>query len=432
MASEQPQGVWWLSPPGAVALVVPITLLLAVRFDDAHFRFAWHSPKALTSSTAALFAAGALLFAIGGLWPLVRRPAASRRAWPPFSPLQLDQLRRASNVPFLLTLAGYSAFAVSGVTRGATLAEFLQATTNQNNFGSPLRTQFAPVAGVTTLTQLGIAYTVVGVVLYCQERDRRAAHRLVLVLVLALVRTFFLAERLALLELVIPAVAVASLWAASRSRRQGRVLVRLAPIILVPAVIVIFSLFEYSRSWVFYSKHSQGSFAEFATDRLAGYYTTAYNNGQLAMTYDSGGSRLPYGSVEAVWTAPVLSQLHTYETLTGTDEPATFEMLLAQHGNPEFNSPGGLAVPFVDYGPVGGLVFLFVAGSALGVTYRRCCEGSSWAVLIYPVVVTGLFELPRYLYWGQGRVAPALVGLLAVHLRLRSVTSSPAQVPEPV
>jgi hypothetical protein len=274
------------------------------------------------------------------------------------------------------------------------------------------------VAGVTTLTQVGVAYAVVGSFLLCTAGDRRALRRLAVVVVLALVRTFFLSERLAVLEVAIPTVTVGALWVAARPGVLGRRLVQLAPVLLVPSVVALFSMFEYSRSWVFYSQRSRGSFVDFAVERLAGYYATAYNNGQLAMTYDDGARRLPYGSVEAFWSAPGISQLRLYERLTGSEQSDTYGAILTRYGNPEFNSPGGLAIPFVDYGVVGGLVFLLVAGLAMGITYRCCCEGRSWAYLLYPVAVIGLFELPRYLYWGQGRVAPAVVCLLLVHWRL--------------
>lgn len=432
-APQPPHGVWWLSPPGAVSLVVPLTLLLAVRFDDAHYRLAYRTPKSLTDGTAELFAAGGLLFVLGALASMAVRAPGRQAVWPDFSAPQLATLRRASDVLFALTMTGYVGFALVGLARGARPAQFLQAATSQDNFGSPLRDEFAPVAGVTTLTQVGIAYVVVGLLLRTRRADERVPRRLAVVLVLALLRTFFLAERLAVLELAIPGVAVLALSAAAGGRQRTRRLVRLAPVLLVPAVVVVFSVFEYSRSWVFYSRTAHGSFAGFAVDRLAGYYATAYNNGQLALSYDSGGPRLPYGSVEAFWTAPGVAQLGLYQRLTGLDPTQGFDTALAQHGNPEFNSPGGLAVPFVDYGHVGGLVFLLLAGLALGVLYVRCCDGASWAVLLYPVTVTGLFELPRYLYWGQGRLAPAVVALLVVHWRLqRSAVGPPARVPVPV
>jgi oligosaccharide repeat unit polymerase len=415
MPSGRSHGVWWLSPPGGVVLIVPVTLGLAAYFDDAHFRAAWGTPKALTQSTTILFAAGALVFVLGALQPMLRQPRNGPAAWPNFTPTQLTRLRRAADLLFPLTMLGYVALAGIGAARGATPASLFRALDEQNTFGSALRAQFEPVAGVTTLTQLGIAYVVVASLLLRHGRDARTVRRLVIVFVLALARTFFLAERLALIELIVPAVVVVSFSLASSPRHRSRVMVRLAPVLIVPAVGLFFSAFEYSRSWVFYSARTSGSFGAFILDRLAGYYATAYNNGQLALSNQPRTLGLPYGSVEALWTAPGLAQLDVYRRLTGISPTDTFAVIVAQQGNPEFNSPGGLAIPFVDYGTLGGLIFLFLAGLAVGFAYVRCRDGSGWAVLLYPVVVTGIFELPRYLYWGQGRVAPAIVALLVVN-----------------
>ncbi|HEX8495919.1 MAG TPA: O-antigen polymerase [Actinomycetales bacterium] len=412
------QGVWWLSPPGAVLLVVPVTLWLAVSADDAQYRASWRTAKALTDSTAGLFALGAACFVAGGLWPLLLRSRGEPNGrWPSWDAVAIQRLRSASSVVFWMTMVGYLALGAAGVARGARPAQLVAALTGQNAFSSVLREQFAPVTGITTFTQLGIAYVVIAVLLLTLGWDRRLVRRLALVMVLALMRTFFLTERLAILELAIPAVAVVSLAitrAPSPRLDRLRRLVQVAPLVFVPTVIGLFSLFEYSRSWVFYSQRG-GSFASFAIDRLAGYYSTAYNNGQLALTYGDQGVPVPYGSIEALWTAPGAGQLDLYSRLTGIDEPNAFATILVQHGNPEFNSPGGLSIPFLDFGTVGGLVFFFALGSVLSLMYRRCCEGSDWTVLIYPVLVTGLFEMPRYLYFGQGRVAPSLVALLVVH-----------------
>jgi len=94
-------GVWWLSPAGAIALVVPFTLLLAASLDDAQFRENWGTGKMLTSSTVALFALGAALFAIGGTWPLLLRGEPVRSShWPHQTGRGVERLRVASSVVF--------------------------------------------------------------------------------------------------------------------------------------------------------------------------------------------------------------------------------------------------------------------------------------------------------------------------------------------
>lgn len=411
------RGVWWLSPPGAVLLVVPLTLLLAVTFPDATYRSEWKEPKSITGGTALLFTAAALLFILGALLPLATR-TGERTGARRFGAAELRTLRVASDVLFRVTVFGYVAYAAVGAARGARPAQFLSAVSSQDNFASPLKDEFTPVPGVTTLTQVGIAYVVLGAVLLCRDPRRGDARRVLVVLLLALMRTFFLTERLALIELVLPAVAASVLVGLDLERPGRRLLARLAPVLLLPAVVALFSVFEYSRSWVFYSQRSSGSFATFALARLAGYYSTSYNNGQLQLEHLGAGHGLPYATLEALWTAPGIAQLHLYRRLGGQDQTAAFDLVLKRFGNPEFNSPGGLAQPFVDYGHVGGLVFMLLAGLALGHAYRRCVEGASWAVLVYPLGVTGLFELPRYLYWSQGRLVPAVVALLLVAWRL--------------
>jgi hypothetical protein len=62
-------------------------------------------------------------------------------------------------------------------------------------------------------------------------------------------------------------------------------------------------------------------------------------------------------------------------------------------------------------------------------------------MLLHPVFLTGLFELPRYLYLPEGRVLPALVVLVLVGLRLRRGRASvlarrlrprPVRLPRPL
>ncbi|NAZ81104.1 oligosaccharide repeat unit polymerase [Kineococcus sp. R8] len=430
-ARSRLQGVWWLSPPGAVLLTVPASLGLTFLYDDAAFRQQWGSPKVLTDSTAWLFAFGTALLALGALlvmaWPSPLRPVPR---WPGLPAGATTRLRRASTVVFRLTMLGYVTLLLAGVARGARPAQLVDVLFNQDNFSSTLRSQFAPVTGVTTLTQLGIAYVVLAGLLLCGGRDPRTERRLALVVGLALLRAFFLTERLAILELMIPLATIAALCVADRHGPRVRGAVLAAPFLLVPAVIAVFSVFEYSRSWVFYSQQRGGSFVDFALDRFAGYYATAYNNGQLALTYQGVDTRAPYGSIEGLWTAPGIQQWGLYQLLTGRTGTSDYADVLRQHGNIEFNNPGGLSIPFMDYGTVGGLVFFLLVGALLGLTYRRCGEGRLWAVLLYPVFATGLFEVPRYLYWGQGRVAPTLVALLVVAWYVRrSRVRTPDRVP---
>lgn len=431
----RPRGVWWLSPVGVVLLIVPFTLTLAAVSSDSHFRSSWRTAKYVTSADVALFAAGGFVFLVGTAWPMFL--AARRRGpavWPGRPEDRRADLTKASSVLFWLTIFGYASMLVVGLARGFRPSDLISFISEQDAYDSPLKTIFAPVAGVTTFTQMGIAFVIVATLLLKERWDAKVLVRLVLVVVLGLGRALFLSERLALIELAVPIMAVVFLVDGTRrsSTRTSSVLPQLGPLIFLPAVVGLFSVFEYFRSWVFFAPLRQQTFGQFMLDRLAGYYATAYNNGAMVLEVTKGLARVPYQSVEVLWSAPGAGLFDLYGRLAFHQGPPTTDTLLDQYANPEFNSPGGLAIPFIDYGLLGGLVFLLVVGSLIGMVYRELREGTSWALLLYPLLVTGLFELPRYLYWAQGRITPTLLGLLLVHWWMSSRRHRPRSEVRPV
>ena len=409
------RGLWWISPAGALLLVVPGGLWVAADLDDAEYRLQWNTPKSLTGHGVLLVVAAVLVFVLGSL---LAQAAARRRRRPAsqLSPSQLVTLERASTVLFRLTVLGYLAFAAAGAARGASLRSVLTAVVDQQNYSSSFSAQFAPVTGVTTLTQFGMAYVVVAALLHLNGVQRRVPRRVIVVLLLALVRAFLNTERLALIELLVPLLAVSALAYKRRAALAPRAVVTVLPAALVPLVFVVFGIFEYSRSWQFFKDRTDQSFAHFVVTRVAGYYATAFNNGQLRLDYARYPGRLPYESVQLLWDAPVVSQLHLYDRLSAA-APTSASGILAAHGNPEFNNPGGITVPFVDFGPVGGFVFFLVAGVIVGLLYRGFVDGQPLGMLVYPIALTGTFELPRYIYWTEGRVLPSLI-FLAVLVEL--------------
>jgi hypothetical protein len=327
------------------------------------------------------------------------------------------RLSTAATLVFRLTLFGYLALLAIGVARGARPADLIRVIVDQDILGGELKDLFAPVAGVTSFTQLGIAYVVIGGVLLLADPTRLHARRLIIVLLLGLMRAFFLTERLAILELLVPLMTIAAMWAVARAKAGRKLLINLAPLIIVPLVALVFSLFEYSRSWVWYRENGATSFLSFAVDRFGGYYATAYNNGQILYNYQRVPGRIPYRSIEGLWSAPGIEQLGLYDRLETASYPSSSD-LLKLHGNPEFNNPCGLCDPFVDWGPTGGWIFLACVAILLSSAYVMCTLGRPVGLMVYPPMVTGVYELPRYIYWTAGRVIPAIVALAAVGIWL--------------
>lgn len=421
-APARSANVWWLSPVGAVCLLTLPTLALAAGTSDARFRFAWGSPKALTSRTAFLLLCGAVVFMLSAALPLLRPSTKMRTAWPNFSSDQNRLLARAAATLFWLTMTGYAAFAISLYLNGLTLSAVLQALIGQSNYsGGSIKSSFvnSKIPGVTTLTQVAVAFVVVAMLVLVQKRDLRLRRRLVFTCVCALLRASLGSERLAILELLMPMAAIYSFRQVSVCGPRGRSLVLMAPAILIPAVLVVFGAFEYSRSWTYYRTRTTSSYAQFTVERFAGYYATAYNNGQLALLHETYPGRIPYDTIEALWTFPGAKLFGGYPAPRRVYPVNEHALDLKLHGNPEFNSPGGLATPFVDCGTRGGFVFLALAGGTLGVLYRRCTEGNTFAVVLFPAMTTGLFELPRYVYWSLGRFTPSLIALCVLAYLLR-------------
>jgi oligosaccharide repeat unit polymerase len=416
MTSIKPRGVWWLTPLGALSLIALPTLALAAVTPESHYRFDWGTPKALTSHTVLLALAGALTFIVAGSLPFLGRTPQMGSAWPAMTASQNQILTKSVPWLFWLTIAGYLTFAVSGFRNGLRLGNLTGALTGQND---GLKTTLGHVTGVTSLTQVGVAFVVVAGLLLVQRADRRLAWKLGIILVLGLLRAALLAERLAFLELIIPFATVIAMRTVSAGRSRAKAAVHLAPLILIPLVLIAFGAFEYSRSWTYYSTRTTISYPSFVIERFAGYYATAYNNGQLELNYETYQGRIPYDTIEALWTAPGASLFGGYPSGNGTAPPTAYSEILQLHGNPEFNSPGGLLIPFVDWGTQGGLVVLALIGGLVGTLYRRCVNAHPFAVVLFPSMTTGLFELPRYIYWTLGRYTPALVALCIVGFLLQ-------------
>lgn len=419
--------LWWATPVGSLALVIPLSLLVSVTISGRDYALFYREQKAITAHDVLLFLLAGGVLVAGAALPLLSGRGRPVSPWPGLDRRRLRTLDRAATVAFWLTILGYVLLAGLGFARGARPAMLVSALTAQSNYGGTFKTLFAPVAGVTSLTQVGIAYVVLAALLRAHRTGRHTGRRVTVVMVLGLARTFFLTERLAVLELVVPFVLVAAVAARRRplpSRRAGAM--PYLPALALPLLVVVFGAFEYSRSWQYFRTRTTLSFPAFAVNRLAGYYATSYNNGSLQLRYGPHLHRLPYDSIQGVWTSPGLAQLDLYHRLTGTHGPDALNTVLALHGSPEFNNPGGLAVPLFDFGVAGGLLFFAVAGVLIGLAYRAFRTGNPVGLLFYPGLFTGLLELPRYVYWTEGRVVPAylVLGVTAYLLRARAPARS--------
>ncbi|WP_231737706.1 O-antigen polymerase [Mycobacterium sp. IS-1742] len=416
--------VWWVGPTPVILMVATMSILLTAAVGDERFRALWNTPKSVTGHVLLLMFCGALALAVGasaiGAMRPVRIPA---QRWPNLAPGAVVLLCRASSVLVALTVLGYLGFGYLLARAGIGWSQIAGASGYSGS--APIKTLVGTIPGVTTMTQFGIAAVIVSSIVLAQQNSRTELLKIVAVVGMSVPRAFIFAERLAILELVVPIAIVACYRAAETPRMRSAV--RLVPVVALPAVVVVFSVFEYFRSWEFFRGSGQ-SFWQFSFERVAGYYATAVNNGYLELNHLNVAGREPLTTLEFLWDAPGVRQLQLYDQLAGnfpgrngvvTD--ADYVAMLADYGNPEFNNATGFSIPYLDYGTVGGLVFFLVAGVIAGLLYRSFREASPAGLLMYPLFFVGLIELPRYMHWTQGRSLPSWVALGVIVLLVARV-----------
>src|SRR5262249_52399018 len=143
-------------------------------------------------------------------------------------------------------------------------------------------TYLPTVGGVTTLTQFGTAAAVLGAVIGWNIGWKRVRGMLLLIAALSVLRALLNSERFAMFELVVPfVIATVACWylTGTPKHRLIRGALNLAPILGTLLLLVLFTGFEYFRSWSNYYAGRDLSLWEFGAMRLLGYYVTSFNNG---------------------------------------------------------------------------------------------------------------------------------------------------------
>lgn len=419
-ASLSPRpALWWLSPVAIALIIGAASIIPTAMVSDEKFRTLWRTPKSITTETLLLFGCGAIALAFGALvaFAVYAAPRPQAMRWPGLDEGTLGLLRTASTVLTALTVTGYLGFCLLILRSGLSFGQLFAGS--QEDGYLPAKDAIGTIPGVTTMTQLGVAAVVIATTVAVQQFSWAEVTKVAIVIGLAVPRAYIYAERLAILELVIP-VSVIVAAHLSIGRRRQRTAARLLPLAGLALVVVVFSVFEYNRSWTYYRARGQSSFVEFALSRLAGYYVTALNNGQLILEHLNWPGRWPFDTMDGFWSAPGIEQFGLYERLSGYSPPyargniSPYFDTLAQFGNPEFNNQSGYVGPFIDYGWFGGLIFMFAIGLIAGLLYRQFCHGRPLGLLVYPVFFVGLVEMPRYVYWGQGRATYAWLAIAVV------------------
>ena len=377
---------------------------------ESNFVDAWGVTKYLDGSDVLIALAAVCAFAAGGAWlTLIKAPPTLGAT----QEVSDARLLRANKVLVLVTLAGYAAWTVISVGRGVRPHHLIAMLSGSPGAFYELKQLTAPVGGITTLTQVApLAGALMGV-LAARGAFRRVWRPALLMLGLAVVRGYFMSERLAIMELALPFL-VGFFVAVPRpvSRRRGGLARAWFPPLYLAGAALVFVGFEFNRSWAYYRLTRSGGYLQFATDRFVGYFATAANNGAL-LAQGRLGAKPPLFSLQWLADFPVIGpHLGLGQGRLPLNE------LLVGFGNPDFNTEGGLFAPRIDWGVVPSMLLWFALGAAAIGIYRRVKAGNAAWVPLYASLYVGVLESGRYFYFGLGRAfVPIVVGLLlARHL----------------
>ncbi len=433
MRSGSATGIWWLHPAAVFTAAGVGVSIAAWYIPETTYRQYWRTPKFFD---AYAFQAALACVAVFGLGSLLGARLAARRPGPRPEGLggggMHDLLGRLFRLSFRLCLAGYAFWTFLAIRRGITPDLVMDMLTGAKGAMYEARYTYLPtVGGVTTLTQFGAAAVVIGAILGCSRGWRGVWPRCAAIGALAGLRALLNSERFALFELAVP---FAAAWLAMRCfgapnvRRGARWLVRTAPATGLVALFLIFTGFEYFRSWSNYYAERQESLWEFGAMRLLGYYVTSFNNGAYLLQRMEP-LHAPYFTLHFLWgfplTGPAVKRLFANPVLDTGDKWFYFPFLESE-ANLEFNNADGMLFPLMDFGAAGGLCYWLLLGLVCGAAYRLFCEREISGLLLYPVLFLGLLEVPLALYWAEGRAFPSLVLLAGAPVLFGLVRREPA------
>lgn len=395
---------WAWSPLGLMLLLPLPALIAALTVPDSYYTELWGQPVFITGDIKLL--AVVYIAVIFGVFAVLH-PLMSSSGEIHFSPDQVRWVVVATRVLATITFAAYGAWLLIGISRGMDLAIIGDLLRGDSSAPYRLKEYYLdPVSGVTTWAQLGI---VVGplAILRGKLTSIKASPLIIALVITSAARAVLFSERLAVLEVVVSAGIA---WLIFRTKPpfffRNAAAVVLSYVTLWVSLVVFFGVFEYTRSWLhYYASRFDGGVADFAWQRLLGYYATAFNNAALQ------------GQVaQSDFTIAYILQGELYRTLLGpaAEEANRFASSLQSLSNPEFSNVSGLLVPSNAFGSIGGLGFWIIVAAIIGAVAVLASRGRLIAILAYCTIGIGILEVDRLFYYGTSRYLAAIIALVVL------------------
>ena len=423
---------YWLQPFFLVFCCLGIPALITYWLPASVFELEWHSPKVFSAEHALTVAFSVLAFGAGAVavwfWRQHVRRGGYHYADEDNGLLEKDAWLRVSfYVAAGLTLMGSVVWVAYSAHQGLGLGDALDALRGNAEAVLRIRSKASTIPGITTFTQLGMAAAILAGLLWFRPSAALVRGLFAAIVVAAFLRAFLRAERLALIEVVVPfCVSLLPELIARWRSRFFRVFLLIVPVLAVLALIAFFIIAEAGRSYEAKVEAGyQRSAVEYGANRIGGYYGTALNNGAYLLER-MPPARLPYFTLEWFWKFPGLQALAGGRDMTGYNSDELYASLTADM-NVEFNNTSGIFCYQYDFGRAGLIVVAFVCGAlgfALFVSFRN---GGAAGRLLYPLCVIAFMELARIPYLTSKR-AFASVALVIVLIAIDNLLRISAKV----
>jgi hypothetical protein len=329
--------------------------------------------------------------------------------------------RHRARVLTAITSVAYVIYGVLAVARGLTPGLALSVLRGEFGALEASRAAFVPVAGITTLVALGGPAVCALIVSGADRRLTRPELAGILVIVVgALARGYLNAERLAIMEVAIPAFFALVARRRIRLAAQG-ITARSAPAMIAASVagLALFATGELLRP-SYQVREGTVSFGSYIYGRFSAYYLSSTANGEY-LHHIITSLPTPVFTALAFWTFPGVSAVATPSSVFGYDPQQTFYLMLAQRLNPELNTIGLAPSLLAEWGLVAGATIAMALVFLLALAWRsglnRLTPG---AVAVLCVLTVGAVESARYPYYFQGRFVVAILGAWWIYRAVRS------------
>lgn len=275
--------------------------------------------------------------------------------------ISLREILKVERLLFGTVIFGYVVWVGLGISRGLNLQSLENVIALRTDSVLESKKLLKGIAGITSLTQITpILSAILG---YLRSQGQRWKGHFTILAVLGTFRALLNAERLSIFEFLIPFLAM-SIFLTKKVNLRNLLL-------WILAFPIIFSIFEYTRSWInFYATSFQGSFFDFVFFRLFSYYVTSVNNGFLLIQEVGTGPRHPYYSFNFLYEFPLYGET-IYVSNANYNPRDGLVSFFRYYANPEFNNPGGLTSLVLDYGWLLAGIYLLVVGLLIGSLWRK-------------------------------------------------------------